>query len=271
MIAPLRFILALVFLFQSVYGQAQTFDSLVWSDEFDGSGALDSEKWFHQTQLPPWGEWFGGLLNHYTDRVENAYQKEGHLYLVAKRETFEDQGRKKNFTSARLNSKFAFTYGRLEVRAKVPEGVGTWPAIWMLNTNIDEAGAYWETQGYGTTEWPHCGEIDLLEHWGKNQDYVQSAVHTTSSYGHKVVNLGGTKIENATTQFHTYALEWTEAKMVFSVDGKELYTYQPASKDATTWPFDSDQYIIMNIAIEKDIDPGFKESAMVVDYIRVFQ
>ena len=247
------------------------FDSLVWWDEFEGEGAIDSEKWFHQTQLPPWGEWFGGLINHYTNRTENSYQKDGYLHLVAKRETFEDQGRTKEFTSARLNSKFAFTYGRVEVRAKMPEGVGTWPAIWMLGKNISEAGAYWEIQGFGTTSWPHCGEIDILEHWGKNQDFVQSAVHTTSSYGANVVNKGGVSIEGASTDFHTYGLEWTEDLMRFSVDGQTLYIYQPELKTTATWPFDADQYFIFNIAIEKDIFTEFKESAMVVDYIRVFQ
>ncbi len=248
-----------------------SFDSLVWSDEFDGEGALDSAKWFHQTQLPPWGEWFGGLINHYTDRVENAYQKDGYLNLVAKRETFEDQGKTKEFTSARLNSKFAFTYGRLEVRAKMPEGVGTWPAIWMLSKNISEAGAYWEIQGYGTTSWPHCGEIDILEHWGRNQDFVQSAVHNTSSYGEEVVNHGGRKIENASSEFHTYTMVWSEESIVFSVDGIETYTYRPEKRNKETWPYDSDQYILMNIAIERDIERDFKESIMVVDYIRVYQ
>ena len=249
----------------------QTFDSLVWADEFNGEGPLDSDKWFHQTQLPSWGEWFGGLLNHYTDREENAYQEDGNLNLVAIREKYKDQGYEKDFTSARLNSKFAFTYGRLEVRAKMPEGVGTWPAIWMLNTNIIEAGAYWETKGYGTTSWPHCGEIDILEHWGKNQDFVQSALHNSSSYGGEVVNLGGLKIENVSSEFHTYVMEWTKDKITFSVDGKEMYTYQPKVKNNATWPYDSDYYVIMNIAIEREIDPDFKQSAMVVDYIRVYQ
>ncbi|MEL6535237.1 MAG: glycoside hydrolase family 16 protein [Bacteroidota bacterium] len=193
------------------------------------------------------------------------------MHLVAKRETYEDQGHVKEYTSARLNSKFAFTYGRVEVRAKMPQGVGTWPAIWMLSKNISEAGAYWQLQGYGTTSWPHCGEIDLLEHWGKNQDFVQSAVHTTASFGDQVTNLGGKKIANASTEFHLYALEWSAEKIMFEVDGEALYTYEPAVRDSTTWPFDSDQYILMNIAIEKDIDPAFEESAMVVDYIRVYQ
>ncbi|MEL7148425.1 MAG: glycoside hydrolase family 16 protein [Bacteroidota bacterium] len=248
-----------------------SFKTLVWSDEFNDEGAIDTTKWFQQTQLPPWGTWFGGLLNHYTNRRENAYQQDGYLHLVAKKERFRDQKKTKRYTSVRLNSKFAFTHGRVEVRAKMPEGVGTWPAIWMLSKNISEAGAYWEQQGYGTTSWPHCGEIDIVEHWGKNPDFVQSAVHTTSSHGSEVINLGGKKIKNASSEFHIYALQWTSEKMIFSVDGSVIYTYRPEKKDPTTWPFNSDQYILMNVAIEKDIDPDFEESAMVVDYIRVFQ
>jgi len=152
--------------------QESRFTTLVWSDEFNGSGAIDSRKWFHQTQLPQGGSWWDGLLQHYTNREGNSYLKDGHLNLVAKKEKFEDQGEVKQYTSARLNSKFAFTYGRVEIRAKLPEGKGTWPAIWMLSKNINEDGAYWDNQGFGTVNWPTCGEIDIFEHWGKNQDYV---------------------------------------------------------------------------------------------------
>lgn len=247
------------------------FDSLVWSDEFDGNGPINSEKWFHQTQLPPGGSWWGGIIQHYTDKEDNTFLENGHLNIVAKKERFKVQGEIKDYTSARLNSKFAFTYGRVEVRAKLPKGTGTWPAIWMLNKNIDEDGAYWDNKGFGTTKWPNCGEIDILEHWGKNQDFVQSAVHNGSSYGYKVVNLGGQKIKSASDQFHIYALEWSDDKLVFSVDGIEHYTYKPSVKNADTWPYDSDHYILMNIAIEPDIEPNFTESSMVVDYIRIYQ
>ncbi len=248
-----------------------TFDSLVWADEFEGNGPIDSEKWFHQTQLPPGGQWWGGLVQHYTDREENTYQRDGFLNIVAKRETFKDQGRKKEFTAARLNSKFAFTYGRVEIRAKLPKGIGTWPAIWMLSRNISEKGAYWERQGYGTTSWPHCGEIDIVEHWGKNQDFIQSAVHNGSSYGDQVKNLGGQSVANVSDEFHLYVLEWSKDKMVFSVDGVEHYTYNPPAKNGETWPYDSDYYLLLNIAIEPEIEQGFTESSMVVDYIRVYQ
>ncbi|MEM9001210.1 MAG: glycoside hydrolase family 16 protein [Bacteroidota bacterium] len=252
-------------------GLDSKFDTLIWSDEFDGNGVIDPTKWFHQTQLPPHGEWWGGIIQHYTDRLENTYLSDGNLYIVAKKETFEDQGWTKAYTSARLNSKFAFTYGRVEIRAKMPSGAGTWPAIWMLNKNIDEDGAYWDTQGYGTTKWPVCGEIDILEHWGKNQDYVSSALHNASSYGDKVKNLGGQKIDGVSHKFHIYTLEWTEDKMVFSVDGAVHFQYSPSTKNSDTWPYDTDYYILLNIAIEPDIDPSFVESPMVIDYIRIYQ
>ena len=206
------------------------FKTLVWSDEFNGDGKINPENWHHQTQLPPGGNWFGGLIQHYTNRENNSYLKSGFLNLVAKKEIFDDQGEVKQYTSARLNSKYAFTYGRVEVRAKLPTGVGTWPAIWMLSKQINEDGAYWDNQGFGTINWPVCGEIDILEHWGKNQNFVQSAVHTTSSYGGEVVNLGGQKISSASNQFHIYTLEWSPEKMVFSVDGAEHYTYNHLSK-----------------------------------------
>jgi beta-glucanase (GH16 family) len=247
------------------------YNKLVWSDEFKGEGEINKDKWFHQTQLPKGGSWWGGIIQHYTDRVDNTFLKDGHLNLLAKKETFESYGKTKQYTSARLNSKFAFTYGKVEIRAKLPKGKGTWPAFWMLNKNIDEAGAYWEKQGFGRTKWPYCGEIDILEHWGKNQNYVSSALHNGANYGYKVTNVGGQKIDDVSNKFHVYVLEWYKDKMVFSIDGKVHYTYQPSKKNKNTWPYDSDYYLILNIAIESDIDPNFIESPMVVDYIRIYQ
>ncbi len=247
------------------------FNTLVWSDDFNGQGAVDPEKWFHQTQLPRGGSWWGGLIQHYTDREDNSYLKNGSLHLVAKKEQLDDQGEVKEYTSVRLNSKFAFTYGRVEVKAKLPKGKGTWPAIWMLNRNIDEDGAYWDIQGFGTTNWPLCGEIDIMEHWGKNQDYLSSALHNGSSHGDDVKNIGGQLVEGASDQFHIYSLEWTKEKMVFSIDGVEHLHYQPSVKDSDNWPYDSPYYIILNIAIEPDIESAFIESSMVIDYVRVYQ
>lgn len=245
------------------------FDYLVWSDEFDGSGAIDTSKWFHQTLLPNGQSWYNNEIQHYTNRTENTYVSDGTMKLVAKKETFTDQGVTKQYTSARLNSKFAFTYGKVEVRAKLPTGIGTWPAIWTLGKNITEPGGYW-TNDFGTTSWPACGEIDIMEHWGDNQNFVQSAMHTPSSFG-GTINKGGQMIPTASTEFHVYTLVWTEEKMTFSVDGNVHYVYNPEIKNADTWPFDADQYLLLNFAIQPSIDPNFTEDAMEIDYVRIYQ
>lgn len=258
------------FLFNGTPPTPSPYSQLVWADEFNGSGAIDTSKWFHQTQLPAGGSWFNGEIQHYTNRTANSYLDSGFLHLVAKRENFTNQGQTKTHTSARLNSKFAFREGRVEVRAKMPTGVGTWPAIWMLGKNINEDGAYWDNRGFGTTPWPACGEIDIMEHWGDNQNFVQSAMHTPSSFGN-TVNKGGQTIPTTSTAFHVYALEWSPDKMVFSVDGRVHYTYEPPVKNPSTWPFNADQYLLLNIAIQPNILPAFTESAMVVDYVRVYQ
>ncbi len=258
------------FLFNGTPPTPSPYTQLVWSDEFNGNGAIDTSKWFHQTQLPAGGSWFNNEIQHYTNRTANSYVANGNLHIVAKRENFTAQGHTKTHTSARLNSKFAFTNGRVEVRAMLPTGVGTWPAIWTLGKNINEAGAYWQTRGFGTTSWPACGEIDIMEHWGDNQNFVQSAMHTPSSSGN-TVNKGGQTIPTASTAFHVYELEWSPEKMVFSVDGRVHYTYNPPVKNASTWPFTADQYLILNIAILSSIPLSFTESAMVIDYVRVYQ
>lgn len=106
----------------------------------------------------------------------------------------------------------------MEVRAKLPTGSGTWPAIWMLGKNINEDGAYWDNEGFGTTNWPACGEIDIMEHWGSNQNFVQSAMHTPSSFG-GTVNHGGQTILTASSEFHVYSLDWYEDKWCFELMG----------------------------------------------------
>ncbi len=254
---------------QYIYGVCSSFTNLVWSDEFTGSGVIDTNKWFQQTQFIAGTSWANNEQQQYTNRVDNSYVSNGTLKILAKKETFTDQGVTKQYTSARLNSKYAFTYGRVEVRAKLPVGAGTWPAIWMLGQDVIEPGAYWSSTN-GTVNWPACGEVDIMEEWGNNPNYVQSALHTPSSYG-STVNLGGQTISTATTDFHIYTLEWSTDKMVFSVDGVVHYTYNPAVKDATTWPFTAPQYLLLNVAMQPTIDPNFVQSAMEVDYVRIYQ
>jgi beta-glucanase (GH16 family) len=237
--------------------------------EVDGV-AIDSTKWFHQTKLPNGNSWFNGEIQHYTDRESNAYVSDGTLKIVARKEVYNDQGVTKEYTSARLNSKFAFKYGVAEFRAKMPIGVGTWPAIWMLGKNISESGTYWANEGYGTTSWPAVGEIDILEHWGRNQGYAQSALHTTSSNG-ATQNHGGRYISDISSEFHTYTMDWNADRIIFKIDGIEHYRYNPSEKNPNTWPFDSEFFFLLNIAIEPTIQSGFTESAMEIDYVRVYQ
>lgn len=250
-------------------GGSPVFNQLVWADEFNVDGAVDGTKWHHQTQLPNGNSWYNGEVQHYTDRTDNSYVDGGNLYIMAKKETFTDQGQTKQYTSARLNSKFAFTYGRVEVRAKLPTGVGTWPAIWTLGKNINEPGGYW-TPTNGTVGWPACGEIDIMEHWGNNQDHVSSALHTPSSFG-GTINTAGIQVNNASNTFHEYALEWSPTEMKFSVDGNVFYTYAPSPQDPSNWPFNADQYILLNVAMQPAIDPNFVQSPLVIDYVRVYQ
>ncbi|GAB4165619.1 MAG: hypothetical protein Tsb0033_27400 [Winogradskyella sp.] len=249
------------------------YQDLVWSDEFDSDGAVDDTKWFHQTQLPAGGSWYNGEQQHYTNRIENSFVENGFLNIVAIKENFTDQGETKQYTSARLNSKFAFTYGRVDVRAKLPEGDGTWPAIWTLGKNISEPGAYWQTQGFGTTSWPACGEIDIMEHGLGPVNHVSSAIHTPSSFG-ATVNFQSYILNDVANDFHVYSMNWSPNQITFLIDDVGFYTYNPAVKDANTWPFDEDQFLLLNIAMggtAGSIDPMFTQSEMVIDYVRVYQ
>jgi len=234
--------------------------------------AINPAKWFHQTRLPNGWSWFNGEQQHYTDRMDNSYVNNGSLKIVAKQESFRDQGHTKEFTSARLNSKYAFKYGRVEVRAKLPTGAGTWPAIWTLGKNITENGGYWQTQGFGTTGWPECGEIDIIEHWGNRQNYVQSALHFPDSHGgFNHYTYGGQPISTASTQFHIYEMDWNSERMIFSVNGFQHYRFDaPAVKTSSNWPYDAEQYLLLNIAIQENTPLSFTQSAMEIDYVRVY-
>ncbi|MBT8260639.1 MAG: glycoside hydrolase family 16 protein [Bacteroidia bacterium] len=239
---------------------------LIWSDEFDSDGSISSSNWLAETVPPNNGSWWNGEKQHYTNRTDNAYVSNGTLKIVAKKETYTYQNSTKQYTSARLitKSRFEFTYGRVDVRAKLPIGEGTWPAIWTLGANIDTIG------------WPACGEIDIMEHWdhipgGK----VSSATHTIAcSGGCANVLVGETSLPDYGTQFHIYSLEWKEDELNFLIDGEFKYQYKPTNKTPQNWPFTSDQFIILNIAMGGSwfsIDPNFNEATMEVDYVRVYQ
>ncbi len=247
--------------------------TLIWADEFDTDGAICSENWFQQTQLIAGDSWANGELQHYTDRLDNSFVSDGNLNIVAKKESFTDQGVTKDYTSARLNSKYAFTYARVDVRAKLPIGAGTWPAIWTLGTDINEPGAYWNDIDPGNLAWPAPGEIDIMEHWGDDPGVIHGSVHTPSSSG-ATINTGTITIADVSTAFHVYSMIWDADKIQFLVDDEVFYVYNPEVKNADTWPFDSPQYLLLNVAmggLGKTVDPAFTESSMVIDYVRVYQ
>lgn len=251
------------------------YNDLVWSDEFDVNGAVNATNWFHQTQLPAGGSWFNGEVQHYTDQLTNSFVNGGFLNIVAKKEPYTSQGVTKQYTSARLNSKFAFKYGRVDVRAKLPIQAGTWPAIWMLGKNVNEDGAFFDA-AFGTTDWPACGEIDIMEHGitpSQPTNYIQSALHTPSSFGN-TSNIGGAIANNLGTDYHVYSMNWSPYQITFLLDGVAFYTYNPAVKTPSNWPFDLEQYLLLNIAmggIAGTIDPSYTQSSMVIDYVRVYQ
>jgi beta-glucanase (GH16 family) len=270
-----RILLLLLFVNTSFAQVDVVYNDLVWSDEFDVNGAVNATNWFHQTQLPAGGSWFNGEVQHYTDELTNSFVNGGFLNIVAKKEPYTSQGFTKQYTSARLNSKFAFKYGRVDVRAKLPLQAGTWPAIWMLGKNVNEDGGFFDA-AFGTTNWPACGEIDIMEHGitpSQPTNYVQSALHTPSSFGN-TTNIGGAIANNLGTDYHVYSMNWSPYQITFLLDGVAFYTYNPAVKTPSNWPFDLEQYLLLNIAmggIAGTIDPGYTESSMVIDYVRVYQ
>ena len=252
------------------------YNDLVWSDEFSTNGAVDANNWFHQTQLPAGGNWFNNEVQHYTNQITNSYVNSGLLSIVAKKESYTYQGVTKQYTSARLNSKYAFKYGRVDIRARIPKNAGTWPALWMLGKNVNEDGGYFDAQ-YGDTPWPACGEIDILEHGitrSQPNNYIQSALHTPSSFGN-TFNIGGVVVgNNIDENYHIYSMNWSPNEISFLLDGVVYYTYSPAVKDANNWPFDKEQYLLLNIAmggVAGPIDANFTQTSMDVDYVRVYQ
>ncbi|MBW8361587.1 MAG: family 16 glycosylhydrolase [Kaistella sp.] len=269
----------ILMLFASTFCFAQVdvvYSDLVWSDEFTVNGAVDNTKWHHQTQMPTAGGWFNGEQQHYTNLISNSFTNNGDLNIVAKKETFTDQSVTKNYTSARLNSKFAFKYGRVDVRAKVPKNQGTWPAIWLLGRNVIEPGGFFSAT-YGTANWPACGEIDMMEYGifpSQPENFIQSTLHTPSSYGGSVNHGGMLASSDIADNYHVYSMNWSPFQITFLLDGVAYYTYNPAVKNANTWPFDKEQYLLLNIAmggVAGTIPAAFNQTSMVIDYVRIYQ
>ncbi|MBC7923714.1 MAG: glycoside hydrolase family 16 protein [Ferruginibacter sp.] len=238
---------------------------LVWADEFDQPGLPDSTKWNYDAGGHGWGnnEW-----QFYTNkRTENARVENGRLLVEARQEAFGG----KDYTSARLVSKGKgdWTYGRFEVKAKLPSGRGTWPAIWMLATK----------QSYGSQYWPDNGEIDVMEHVGYNPDSVHASVHCRA-YFHSIGTQRTARrfVPTARTADHVYAIEWTPERVEAFIDGQKYFSFaNDGKKDYRTWPFNQPFHLLLNLAVggnwggAKGVDPAIWPQRMEVDYVRVYQ
>jgi beta-glucanase (GH16 family) len=238
--------------------------TLVWSDEFEGSFAYpDQSKWSYETGGNGWGN---QELQYYTDRRDasaNAFVWENRLVLQARKESYEGMA----YTSARLNSKESWLYGRFVIRARMPPGAGTWPAIWMLPTD----------NAYGT--WPDSGEIDIMEHLGKEDGTIYTSLHTEAQ-NHMLGNSRSTSfvIGDATSEFHDYRIDWTETGIWFYVDD-DLKYYTPnestaGSENASAfWPFDKPFHLLLNLALGGwggAVDETALPQIFEIDYVRVY-
>jgi beta-glucanase (GH16 family) len=228
---------------------------LAWSDEFDKSGSPDPAKWIYDIGTGSNG-WGNAELQYYTNRSQNAEVSNGTLKIRAVKESFQGSA----YTSARLltKGKYEFKYGRVEVRAKVPAGVGTWPAIWMMGGDI------------GSVGWPACGEADIMEHRGSDLNRITSALHYPGRSGGNAV-VATTVIQNATTEFHVYRFDWTATSLKFYVDDKLFHEVQ----NNANIPYNKDFFILLNLAIGGTfggpVDPAFTGATFEVDYVRVYR
>ncbi len=235
---------------------------LIWSDEFNYTGLPDSTWWSYETG----GHGFGNNeLQYYTaNDTSTAWVDKGKLTITANKQKFQNS----EYTSARLvtSDKAEWQYGRIEVRAKLPSGRGTWPAIWMLGHDLKEVG------------WPKCGEIDIMEHVGYEPDSIFCAIHT-QAYNHikRTQKSGRIFIDNPYNAFNVYALEWDSEKMIFLVNEDVVLTVENEFKGTDEWPFDKPYYLILNIAVggnwggRKGVDDSIFPAKMEIDYVRVFQ
>ena len=249
------------------------FTVIFWEDDFSGP-ELDDSKWHRQTQpiIPGYG-WSNNELQLYTNLAENAYVQDDHLYITAKRQhTVQQFGGityTKDFSSARLNSKLSFKYGKVEVKAKLPTEAGTWPAIWTLGTNVAEPGAAF----FGNTAWPKCGELDIMEQ-GVDKTKTSSAMHFCmpgTNCAHHYVSYESPQI--TTDTFHTYIMEWTPTYIRFFVDDYEIY--DSGETLAGFDEFNHDHFLLLNVAMGGDMGGtpplNFESATMQIDYVKVYQ
>ena len=243
--------------------------SLVWSDEFNSTGLQlpDSSKWAYDIARNKIG-WYNDEKQYYSNaRLENASVENGKLRITARKENLAgrvtDWG-KQQYTSARLftRGKQTWTYGFFEIRAKLPCGTGTWPAIWTLGSTPPET-------------WPEQGEIDIMEQTGWDKRSVLGTIHTPAGYGGGGPT-GSTALPDACTAFHNYQIKWTPDAIAFSVDGTSYRNPYNKPADPRGWPFDKPQYLLLNVAVGGVLggavnDATLSDTSFEVDYVRVYQ
>jgi beta-glucanase (GH16 family) len=239
---------------------------LVWSDEFDYSGLPDSSKWSYDVGGHGWGN--NEKQFYLANSLENSFVADGKLHIVALKKNYENL----NYTSAKLTTyqKLKLQYGKIEVMAKLPKGKGNWPAIWMLPESIRT----------NEEQWPLCGEVDIMEHVGKDPNVVHTSLHS-SLYNH----IKGTQIthfdtlQNVFDDFHKYGIDWTKEYIKFYIDDKLFYeSYKGQDGRVATnegWPFDKPYYLILNLAIGGnwggEIDDTIFPNEMQIDFVRIYQ
>lgn len=244
-------------------GGSGQYKKLVWSDEFNYEGLPDSHKWNYEK-----GYLRNKELQYYTARKDNAIVANGFLTISALNDSLKEDGKMYPITSASLNTngKKDFTYGRIEVSAKIPSSLGTWPAIWMLGSDIKSTG------------WPAAGEIDILEHVGFMPDTVHFNVHT-AKYNHVKKTNKGIKIYVPTIMqnFHVFAVEWFKDHIDWYLDDKKVFTFINEGEGPSSWPFNKPQYLILNLAFggawggAKGVNVSSLPQKFLIDYVRIYQ
>lgn len=272
-IIPVSFLLMSVFLLANACRHTRSntekmdYSRLVWSDEFNYSGLPDTAKWGYDTGdgCPNLCGWGNNELQHYhAGRSENARVENGCLVIEAHREKTGTR----EYSSARMVNKHKgdWTYGRIVIRAKLPQGLGVWPAIWMLSTD-------WSYGG-----WPESGEIDIMENVGYMPDSVFGSIHTR-----RFNHIQGTQVTKGmycntlATAFHDYSIKWDAEKIDFFFDGQKYLTFHNRHEGPDAWPFDRDFHLILNIAVggnwggQKGVDTSIWPQRMLIDYVRVYR
>ncbi len=238
---------------------------LLWSDEFDQDGTPGKYWQFDiGNGCPKLCGWGNNELQYYTADSQNVSVKDGKLVIEVHKQPKDGS----SYTSARVRSAkpYSLQYGYIEIKAKLPHGRGTWPAIWMLP----------DTLAYGA--WPNSGEIDIMEHVGFDPGVVHGTVHTLDFNHLKGTQVGKqTKVESFQSDFHVYAVNWTADRIEFFIDGKWFHTFENNGKGFSAWPFDQRFYLILNIAVgggwggQKGVDENIWPQRMEVDYVRVYE